>query len=47
MLLSYLRENDARLQSRQPLAIVHVDVTVSARYFRANMAVGVHCIRPI
>ena len=32
MLLTYLRESDARLQWRQPWATVHVDVTVSARH---------------
>ena len=51
MLLSYLRENDAHLQWRQPWATVRVDVTVSARHFSrkydSNMAVWVHCIRPI
>ena len=51
MYLSYLRENDARLQCRQPWVIVHVDVTVTAlhvpRTYAGNMAVCVHCIRPI
>ena len=40
VLLSYLRESGARVQWRQPWAIVHVDVTVGVRYFRAGMAVA-------
>ena len=51
MFLSYLRENDAHLQWRQPWAIVRVDVTVGVRHFPrsydSNMAICVHCIGPI
>ena len=51
MLLSYLRENDARLQWRQPWSTVRVDVIVSARHFPrkydSNMTVFIHRICPI
>ena len=36
MLLSYLRDNDARLQWCQPRATVRIDVIVSVRHFRAK-----------
>ena len=51
MLLAYLCEYDARLQWRQHLVNVRDDVTVSAYHFSrkydSNMAVCVHCIRPV
>ena len=51
MLLSYLRENDARLQWRLPWGIVRVDVTENVHRFPricdSNMAVCLHCIRHI
>ena len=51
MLQSYLHENDACLQLRQPWIIVPVDVTVSAHHFRSkcdsNMAVFINFIHPI